>query len=499
MSGMWADLGLVVYHIVAVITILYVAFSTGAYLLMYFAAAKDLRKDKDVSGLQYSKALENELAPLSILVPAYNEGGNIVSSARSLLSINYKQFEVIVINDGSKDDTAQRMIDEFDMSPISNRVPFSALGKSTAPIRNIYRSLQHPNLVLVDKENGGKADALNAGINVSRYPYFASLDGDTVLDTDAFIKVMKPIMEAKPGEEIVATGGSVGIANGSIVDTGYLSSENVLLSRNPYVVMQVIEYLRGFLMGRIGLSSFNMLILVSGAFGVFKKSWVIEVGGYETETIGEDMELIVRLHRLLRKKKSKGRIIYIPEPVCWTEAPESRKILRRQRIRWQRGLFESLWRNKDMLFNPRYGRIGFAAMPLFMFVELLGPVVELIGLIMIVLGLVLKAGAGWEISASLSLMMILYGSLLSTGAVLFEEWRFHHYNRISDVFRLVLHALSESFWYRPMLTFWRVIGLAQAIRGKKAQWGEMTRVNVIGGSSDTIKMRPESPLIQPKK
>lgn len=499
MSGTWVDALVEVHRIFGLLILVYVAMSAAIYLFLTAVAAFSLWRDRDLSEIQYSSVLETELVPpLSIIVPAYNEEINIVGSVRSLLSINYKQFEIVVVNDGSKDKTVQIMLEEFDMTEVKGRVPFSGLKKETKPIRAVYRSLRHPNLVLVDKENGGKADALNVGINVCRYPYFVSLDGDTVLDPDAFIKVVKPIMDARPGEEIVATGGSVGIANGSTVDSGYLNSASVRLSGKPLVVMQVVEYLRAFLMGRIGLSRYNMLLLVSGAFGVFKKSWVVEAGGYETGTIGEDMELTVRLHELIRQKKSKARIVYVPEPVCWTEAPESTTILKRQRTRWQRGLYESLRSHKNMILNPRYGRVGLGSMPFFLFVELLGPLVELLGYVTVLLGFFLDR-INVEISLMLALVMLLFGSLMSTMSVLFEEWRFHNYNRISDTFRLFFYALSESFWYRPLMTWWRTIGLFEAIRGKKHGWGEMTRVNVLGANKKPAIGAGISPIAVPQE
>lgn len=499
MNETWFEFMMQTHRIFGYAIMAYVGLSAGVYLFMYAAAARSLWRDRDLSPIQYSTVLETELVPpLSIVVPAYNEEVNIVGSVRSLLGINYKQFEIVVVNDGSKDRTADIMIEEFDMSEVKGRVPFAGLKRETKPIRAVYRSLRHPNLVLVDKENGGKADALNVGINVSRYPYFVSLDGDTVLDANAFIKVVKPIMDARPGEEIIATGGSVGIANGSMVDSGYLSSDNVRLSDKPLVIMQVIEYLRGFLMGRIGLSRYNMLLLISGAFGVFNKKWVVDVGGYETGTIGEDMELTVRLHQEIRRRKSKARIVYVPEPVCWTEAPESFTILRRQRTRWQRGLFESIWKHKNMVLNPRYGRVGMLSMPMFLFIELLGPLVEIFGYITVVFGFFLDR-INIQVSLSLALMMLLFGSLVSAGAVLFEEWRFHNYNRIRDVLKMFAYALSESFWYRPVQTLWRTQGLIQAIRGKKHGWGEMTRVNVLGANKKPGTIAGANPAPPEKK
>lgn len=455
--------------------VVYVALVSAFYLILFAASARKLRAERGLRAAAYEDALNSAFTPpLSIIVPAYNEEVGIVSSIRSLLSINYREYEIIVVNDGSKDNTVEKLIREFDMLEQKEKVIWSGLRKETKPIRKVYRSRRHGNLVLLDKDNGGKSDALNAGINMSKYPYFVSLDGDTVLENDAFLKVVRPIMEASPGEEIIASGGNVGIANGSAIFSGHLSPEDVGLSRNRVVVMQVIEYLRGFLMGRIALAHYNVLLIVSGAFGVFRKDWVIEAGGYEVGTVGEDMELIVRLHRMIREKKSKARIAYIPDTVCWTEAPESLEILKRQRTRWHRGLFESLWKHRRMTFNPRYGRIGLVAFPYYLLVELLGPLVEFIGYLTLLVNGVLGK-VFWEFSAVLFLMLLVYGSFLSMGAVLLEEWSMRKYPRVSHLVRLFLYAMTETFWYRPIMTVWRFQGLIQAIRGKKHGWGDMVR------------------------
>ncbi|MBW7476689.1 glycosyltransferase [Paenibacillus oenotherae] len=473
MNGKTLDLLIALFHGITLLITIYVVGVTLLYLALLLISFKKLYKEKGLKNIQYDNVLNESITPpLSIIVPAYNEEANIVWSVRSLLGINYKVYEIVVVNDGSRDETVQRMISEFQMVEIEHKVLLSL--KDTKPIRSVYRSARYSNLVLVDKENGGKADALNAGINISKHPYFVSLDGDTVLDPNAFIKVMKPIIDAKPGEEIIATGGSVGIANGSYVDSGFLGEQNVALSRNPIVVMQVIEYLRAFLMGRIGLSRYNLLLIVSGAFGVFKKDWVVKAGGYEVGTIGEDMELVVRLHAMIREEKSKARIVYVPDPVCWTEAPENFKILKRQRTRWHRGLFESLWRHKRMIFNPKYGRIGLVAMPYFTVVELLGPIIEFFGYVLVAAGLFMGT-LSIKIALLLALAMLSYGMILSMGAVLLEEWSWNRYRKVSDLVRLFFYAFTESLWYRPIAAYWRLIGLIEAIRGKRHQWGEMTR------------------------
>lgn len=475
MNGKPVELLIDLFHGITLLIAIYVVSVTLLYLVLFLISFKKIYHEKGLNAIQYDEILNENIAPpLSIIVPAYNEEANIVWSVRSLLGINYKSYEIIVVNDGSKDETVQRMISEFQMVEVKHKIHLSLLGKDTKPIRAIYRSGRYTNLVLVDKENGGKADALNAGINISKYPYIVSLDGDTVLDPNAFIKVMKPIIDAKPGEEIIATGGSVGIVNGSYVDSGYLGERSVALSRNPIVVMQVIEYLRAFLMGRIGLSRYNLLLIVSGAFGVFRKDWVVKAGGYEVGTIGEDMELVVRLHGMIREEKSKARIVYVPDPVCWTEAPESFKILKRQRTRWHRGLFESLWRHKRMIFNPKFGRIGLVAMPYFTIVELLGPIIEFLGYIMVIAGLCMGT-LSVKISLLLALALLSYGTILSMGAVLLQEWSWNRYRKVSDLVRLFFFAITESLWYRPIVAYWRFVGLIEAIRGKRHQWGDMTR------------------------
>jgi cellulose synthase/poly-beta-1,6-N-acetylglucosamine synthase-like glycosyltransferase len=407
--------------------------------------------------------------PVSIIVPAYNEEAGIVQSVRSLLSVNYPTYEIIVINDGSKDNTLEKMIQTYEMKEINKVVRKQV---ETRPIKKVYQSTILPNLFLVDKENGGKADALNVGLNFSHYPYFCSLDGDSVLENDAFLKVMQPIIDSN--EEVIASGGSVRIANGCQIQSGFV--QKIALSDRPLVVMQIIEYLRAFLMGRIGLSRHNLLLIISGAFGVFSKHWVVEAGGYRTDTVGEDMELVVRIHRMLKERKLKKKIVYVPDPVCWTEVPEDIKFLRRQRRRWHRGLFESLWNHKSLTLNPKYGSIGLISFPYFWIVEFLGPVIELSGYIFMIFCLFL-GGVYIEFAILLFLLSCLYGSIFSMAAVLLEEWSLTKYPKVSDIIKLFFYSLTETLWYRPMTVFWRCEGIWQIIKGDTS-WGEMKRKGV---------------------
>lgn len=450
--------------------IAYMGFVILFYLFMLLVSLFQVRKNyqldntepyEDLLNVSYSK-------PLSILVPAYNESLGIVPSVRSLLSIEYPQYEIIVINDGSKDDTMEKLIEEFQLKKIKKTVKQKL---RTKEVKGIYQSSIYDYLYVIDKENGGKSDALNVGINVCTYPYFCSVDGDSILERDAFLKVMKPIIDSDG--DVIATGGSVRIANGSVIENG--SIMKVGLSSNPLVIMQVIEYLRAFLVGRIGLSRHNLLLIVSGAFGVFSKKWVIDAGGY-SHTVGEDMELVVRLHRFVKEKNANKKIVYVADPVCWTEAPEEMTFLKRQRNRWHRGLFESLWIHRSIAFNPKYGSIGMVSMPYFILIEFLGPVVELTGYLYIILSFFL-GGTNEELALLLFLLFVIYGSIYSMFAVLMEEWSLKRYPKARHIVVLFFYSLTETFWYRPLTVIWRCQGIVDVLRKKKG-WGEMQRKGV---------------------
>ncbi|MGM0776099.1 MAG: glycosyltransferase family 2 protein [Bacillota bacterium] len=466
---MWGNILVGFAAFIAVFMVLVISFYSIILVISVFQLRKEYLLNRNQTFDEYMN--ESFAKPVSIIVPAYNEEAGVVASVRSLLSIDYPSFEIIVVNDGSKDDTIEKMITHYQMKEINPAVRKQV---ETKAVKKVYQSASLPNLFLIDKENGGKADALNAGINFSHFPYFCSLDGDSVLERDAFLKVMKPILDSDG--EVIASSGSIRIANGCEIQDGNILK--VGLAREPLVIMQIIEYLRAFLMGRIGLSRHNLLLIVSGAFGVFSKQWVIDAGGYKTNTVGEDMELVVRLHRLIRDKKQKKKIVYVPDPVCWTEVPESTTYLRRQRRRWHRGLFESLWTHRKMTFNPRYGLIGFISFPYFWIVEFLGPIVELLGYIYVVISLFL-GGIYLEFAILIFLLSCLYGSLFSMAAVLLEEWSLRKFPKISDLIKLFFYSLTETLWYRPLTVFWRCEGIWQLVKGDTS-WGEMKRKGVSG-------------------
>ncbi len=356
--------------------IVYTALVIMIYSIMLLISLKQLQKISKRAPRE-KESISMYTKPVSILVPAYNEEAGIIDSIRSLLALRYPQFEIIMINDGSTDGTRDLVIAHFQMKKTAKTYQQQL---ETEPVTAIYRSEIYPELYLLDKKNGGKSDALNAGLNAASYPYFCSIDGDSILESSSLLKVMKPIMASN--EEVVASGGNVRIANGSDIQLG--SVIQTALAEKPLVIMQVIEYLRAFLMGRVALSKYNMILIISGAFSVFSKKWVMEAGGYAHGIVGEDMELVVRLHRLIKEKKAKNKIMFVADPVCWTEAPDSLKYLRRQRSRWHRGLLESLWRHKRMTFNPKYGIVGMASFPYYWLIECFGPAIELAGYVYVI-------------------------------------------------------------------------------------------------------------------
>ena len=292
---------------------------------------------------------------VSVIAPAYNEQTTIVESMRSLLLLNYPQFEVICVNDGSKDETLKRASAAFDLveapMAVGSVIP-------TARVRAIYRSLTHAEFVLVDKENGGRADALNAGINAARYPLVCLIDADSLLEPNALTQAVLPFLESP---DTIGVGGIIRVVNGCKVEAGRVTE--VRVPGNWIARFQVVEYLRAFLAGRVAHSAMGALLIISGAFGVYRRQDVLDAGGLEHKTIGEDMELCVRMHRIMRDRKQQYRLVFLPDPVCWTEVPESRTILGNQRNRWQRGLFQVLGYHRHMIGNPRYGIVGMLALP----------------------------------------------------------------------------------------------------------------------------------------
>ncbi len=438
----------------------------GTYLTLTASALFGLRRY--LSGGNAAERVYARLEiPISLIVPAYNEEATIVASVRALLQLRYQQFEVIVVNDGSRDGTLAALQKEFALQPFPEAYRVQVRSR---PVRGIYRSLTHPNLRVVDKENGGsKADASNAGLNAARYPLFYCGDADSVLDPDALRRAVRPFLE---DPRTVACGGTVRIINGCRVRGGFL--ERVALPRNPLALLQIVEYLRAFLGGRMGWVPINGLLIVSGAFGVFHRQTVIDAGGYRPEAIGEDMDLIVRLHRMLSARGQKYRIAFVPDPVCWTDAPEDLATLARQRKRWQRGLADSLSYSRKLCFSRGGGAAGWLAFPFFLIFELFGPVVEVCGYAIMVLACTLGL-LSLESFLVFAAAAVGLGVLLSASSLLLEELSFHVYPRERDLLLLFLVAIVENFGYRQLTAFWRVRALIDWLRGRHVPWGAMKR------------------------
>jgi len=440
-----------------------------AYLVMLIVALKTTAQhQRKLQSHRLGWIKETPLAPpITILTPAHNEEKSIRVTVQNFLKLDYPELEVIVINDGSTDRTLQELQKGFRLRPL--RILYIPQVPS-ATVRGLYRSEADPRLLVVDKESGGsKADAVNAGLNAATSPYVCVVDADSILERDALLRIMIPVL-ADP-KRVVCTGGIVRVLNGSEVQDGRM--QRVCLPRKSIEVIQVVEYLRAFLIGREAWAQADMLTIISGAFGVFRTDLVRAIGGYRASTIGEDFDLVARMHRHLRDRRADYHISFVPDPVCWTEVPGDLRSLARQRARWQKGLLDVLWQNRDMLFRPRYGRIGWLALPYLWLFELLAPVIELGGFVTILL-------AAWlgVLSRVFFLQFLIFGyafaTVISIGSVLQEELTYKRYNDWKDMVRLVSYCFLEHFPYRQFHMVWRLQGLWQYMRGNVA-WGQIKR------------------------
>jgi cellulose synthase/poly-beta-1,6-N-acetylglucosamine synthase-like glycosyltransferase len=456
---------LLVYTLVA---FLYFAVLNGLYLFLTAVAWHEM--GSEVRARRYlglEDVFRSPLTPgISVIVPAFNEEAVIVESVRALLALRYPRHEVVVVNDGSTDGTLDALKAAFDLAPVRKALRD---GVETAPVRRAYVSRADVRLVVLDKENGGRADALNAGVNVARHPYVCVIDADSLLEEEALLQVAKPILDDP--ELLAATGGTVRIANGCRVDHGRVVE--VRLPKSRLATVQVLEYLRSFLVARVGWSRLNALGIISGAFGLFHRSLIEAIGGFWTQTVGEDFELTLRLHRYLRERGEPYRIAFVPDPVCWTQAPEQVATLGRQRRRWQRGLWEGLRRQRRMLANVHYGVVGLVAMPYFAVFEFLSPVFALLGLVVTLLWWLVGGLSTLYFIAFLAVSIGL-GLVLSLAAVALEELSYRRYRRRREVLRLLGYAVLENLGYHQLHDLWRTIGYVDIARGRTA-WGEQRR------------------------
>jgi cellulose synthase/poly-beta-1,6-N-acetylglucosamine synthase-like glycosyltransferase len=445
----------------------YFVLVNGWYVVLLVSATLEMRRHASLArGQDRWRVLGSPLAPsVSVLAPAYNEAATVAESLRALLSLQYPNHEVVVVNDGSKDGTMDVLRREFDLVPVH---PIYQRRIVTRPIRGLYRSATYPGLVVVDKENGGKADALNAGLNLATGTLICAVDADTLIEPDAIQRMVRPFLEHA---DVVAVGGTIRIANDCVVRGGRVVLPRV--PRRPVAGFQVVEYLRAFLFGRLGWNRLGGNLIISGAFGLFDREAVVAAGGYAHDTVGEDMELVLRLRRRGYEMGVPARVSFVPDPVAWTEAPDALRVLGRQRERWQRGLADALVRHRGLAFDRRYGAMGTVAYPYFLVVELLAPVVELIGLAGLAAGLALGA-LNTEFALLFFLVAYGLGAVLTVFTLVMDELAFQRYTRMSDRMWLVFWALAENLGYRQLTAYWRLRGLVRYLRGR-SDWGAMER------------------------
>lgn len=418
-----------------------------------------------------SKVMASPLAPsITIIAPAYNEGMNIVDNIRSLLSLRYVNYEVMVVNDGSKDDTLQKMIEAYDLIKIERKIDPNWKSK---PIRGIYKSKlrSFSKLTVIDKENGGKSDALNTGMYLSENKYVGCIDVDCLLLPDALLHVVKSFYR-RSEKRVIAVGGVIRVANSCIIEGGKL--EEIRLPKNWLARFQLLEYTRSFILGRMAWGRIDSLLIISGAFGFFDREIAMAVGGYDTNTVGEDMEIIFRMRRYMHDRREPYTIEYIPDPLCWTEVPEDLKILVNQRDRWARGNLETLNTHKDMFFNSKYGRLGLLSYPYWFFYEWLAPLLEFFGFFTVILFWYLGI-LNWEFFIAITLAVYLYSIMFSFYAILWDVYSYNEYKKTKDILILMLCAIIEPFIFHPVVVFAAIRGNYKKLFKVKSGWGSQVR------------------------
>lgn len=445
----------------------------GIYLILALLSAYGAKKQRllwDIKSksLLYEKGI---LSSISIIAPAYNEELSIVDSVTALLNLKYPEYEVIVVNDGSKDKTLEKLIDHFRLE--RKNVPIKPL-INTKAIKGVYKNKNIPNLVVIDKINGGKADALNVGINTARNEFVCGIDADSLLAPDALLKLMSSSLDHD--EITLALGGNIIPVNGSKVTNGYI--EQLGLAKNPLAALQTIEYLRAFTLGRIGWSELKSLLIISGAFGLFERRILAEAGGYLTssafkkDTVGEDMELVVRITKIAYDRHLNFRIDYLYNAFCYTEVPQNFKSFRKQRNRWQRGLVDILSYHRVMIGNPKYRQAGLLGTPYYFLFEMFGPLIEIQGIFSIIVSSIFGL-LSLEILLLLMLTSIGLGITLSLLSLLVTEKEQLYLNK-DDTLRLILIAIIENFGWRQFISIYRLVGFFTSMRSEKG-WGTMVR------------------------
>jgi cellulose synthase/poly-beta-1,6-N-acetylglucosamine synthase-like glycosyltransferase len=454
----------------------YIAYYSVSYILFYlilailsWTAIKKYYKSKYFL-LKEILVKSNHTVGVSIVAPAFNEATTIVYNVKSLLFQEYPKFEVVIVNDGSTDATLEILIREFNLVKVDffyqDKIP-------TQPVKGHYKSTNpiYSKLLVVDKENGkSKADGSNAGINSAKYSLFICTDVDCILRKDTISMLAKPFIENT--EKVIATGAAIRISNSCEFKDGMLFKSH--FPDNFFARFQELEYIRSFLFGRMAWSKINGLLLVSGGLGMFDKETVIEAGGYWHKSLGEDMELITRMRKLMHKKKEKFLIIYIPESLCWTEVPSSMTIFLRQRVRWARGLVQTLYLHKDVFLNPKYGKTGLLIFPYYLLYEFAVPILEILGLIVLIIDL-LFFNMNFEFLLIGSAFVYLFYISITLISVFLDQLIYKHYTGIKEVLILIVMIFIEPFVFHPLNVYASLKGYWHFLRQKEQKWGVMVR------------------------
>ncbi len=423
------------------------------------------------SFVKYTSVLSSPFAPsISILSPLYNEERNAISSIRSLLTNHYVNYDIVIINDGSSDKTLELIIEAFQLK----KVEYTFEQKiKTENILGIYKSTNpaYEKIKLINKERGGKSDALNAGLNISENEYVVCVDGDCILADDALQKMIKPFLEHTE-KEVVACGGVIRIANGCKIKDGRVIEKK--LHHSILVKFQVLEYLRSFLLARVGWSKNRGLMHIAGAFCIFTREKAIAVKGFNRYTLGEDMDIVVKIQKFMYDAKLKFKTIYLPEPLCWTEVPSTCQSLIRQRSRWARGTIKTLWDHKKMMLNPKYGQMGMFGYPVWFIYERFGPIIEIIGISFFIVSAYLGR-VNWMYTTSFLIATYLFAIMYSLFALLTEEMTYHQYDKKGDLTKLILIALIEPFTYHIFMIYPVILGNIQQLFKLKNKWGDIDR------------------------
>ncbi len=441
-------------------------------MLVIFSIIAILKYRHRNAFVDHTTLLSSPFTPgISVIAPAYNEAAVILNGVHSLLSLNYPKFEVIIINDGSTDDTLQLLIDEYKLEVVDFAYHQEIV---TQPVKRIFKSTNpvYAKLTVIDKENGkSKADGSNAGINAAAYPLFLCTDIDCIWHKDTLLKMVKPFIDSK--KRVIATGAVLRISNSCEVENGFMKKVKVPTQYLP--LFQELEYIRAFLLGRMAWSSINGLMLVSGGLGLFDKEIVLKAGGYNHVSFGEDLELVTRMRVYMEDNKQQYAVKYIPESICWTEVPSTMSVYSQQRTRWAKGLAQTLWFHKKVFFNPKYKLFGMISFPYWVFFEWMAPLLEFGGIIYYIY-LIITGQITWLFAIILLVFVYSFSVMITIISVLWDEVTGMQYARKREVFKLCLAALAEPFAYHPLVLFYALRGNWFFLTGRKLNWGVMTRI-----------------------